>query len=56
MAKVNMEQIKMMDSDRKKLVTLLFTLPDGFEKDELLATIRAHDVEVGKLLGIKWQR
>lgn len=49
---LDMEQLRRMEVDREKMIARLKSLPDGFEKEELLTSIRAHDVEVGKLCGL----
>lgn len=45
-----MEQLKYMEEERKKLVARMNSTT-GFEHDDAVAALKAHDVEVGRLLG-----
>lgn len=47
------DQLKQMDADRKKLLERLQAIKDKtrYEYKELQQTIKAHDIEVGRLLG-----
>lgn len=49
------DQLKQMDAYRKKLLERLQAIKDktSFEYKELQQTIKAHDIKVGKLLGLK---
>jgi len=43
------EQLKQMEEDRKKLVERVNSTT-GFEHDDAVSALKAHDIEVGKML------
>ena len=49
------KQLKQMEADRQKMMERLNSITDkaSFEYQELLQSIKAHDLEVGKMLGVK---
>ena len=44
------DQLKQMEADRKKLVERVKTTT-GFEHEQAIQDLKAHDIAVGKLLG-----
>ena len=50
------KQLKQMEADRQKMMERLNAITDKekqwFEYSELIQSIKAHDLEVGKMLGI----
>ena len=45
------DQLKQMEADRKKLVARVNSTT-GFDHDQAIQDLKAHDIEVGKLLGL----
>ena len=47
------DQLKQMENDRKKLVKRIESATTDFEREQAIQDLKAHDIEVGKLLGLK---